>query len=186
MLAFGPSDNLSAPQQFNKSDAEKQVISSILESDATINSFISKKYNEISGEKSHPETRVSNGGFMQWAYFHYGRLSFGTPAFYIPEIKVEPDSLDSSKKKKEGFNTIGIAVGEKRKFYDAFPLAKPDEFIIFATIGEVKYYFINFFRNPTRAIMRPDSRMPIPFTIFCMKNMPDENSPSVFLPVSNS
>jgi hypothetical protein len=104
VLAFGPSDNLSAPQQFNKSDAEKQVISSILESDATINSFISKKYNEISGEKSHPETRVSNGGFMQWAYFHYGRLSFGTPAFYIPEIKIEPDSLDSSKKKKEGFN----------------------------------------------------------------------------------
>jgi 5-formaminoimidazole-4-carboxamide-1-(beta)-D-ribofuranosyl 5'-monophosphate synthetase len=32
--------------------------------------------------------------------------------------------------KKEGFNTIGIAVGERRKFYDAFPLAKPDEFII--------------------------------------------------------
>jgi len=104
VLTFGPSDNLSAPQQFNKSDAEQQVISSILESDATINSFISKKYNEISGEKSHPETRISNGGFLQWAYFHYGRLSFGTPAFYIPEIKVEPDSLESSKKKKEGFN----------------------------------------------------------------------------------
>jgi len=32
--------------------------------------------------------------------------------------------------KKEGFNTLGIAVGEKRKFYDAFPLGKPDEFLI--------------------------------------------------------
>ncbi len=39
--------------------------------------------------------------------------------------------------KKEGFNTIGIAVGEKRKFYDAFPLAKPDEFIIVDNYKEI-------------------------------------------------
>jgi len=33
--------------------------------------------------------------------------------------------------KEEGFNTLGIAVGEtRRKFYDAFPLAKPDEFLM--------------------------------------------------------
>jgi 5-formaminoimidazole-4-carboxamide-1-(beta)-D-ribofuranosyl 5'-monophosphate synthetase len=32
--------------------------------------------------------------------------------------------------KKEGFKTLGISVGEKRKFYDAFPLGKPDEFLI--------------------------------------------------------
>ena len=33
--------------------------------------------------------------------------------------------------KQEGFNTIGIAVGEeRRKFYDAFPHAKPDEFLM--------------------------------------------------------
>lgn len=105
VFTFGPSDNLSAPLQYNKAEAEKQIISGILESDATVNSFISKKYNEISGEKSHAETQASNGGFMQWAYFHYGRLSYSTPAFYIPEIKVEPDSLDTSKKKKEEFNT---------------------------------------------------------------------------------
>jgi 5-formaminoimidazole-4-carboxamide-1-(beta)-D-ribofuranosyl 5'-monophosphate synthetase len=32
--------------------------------------------------------------------------------------------------KKEGFKTLGIAIGEKKKFYDAFPLGKPDEFLI--------------------------------------------------------
>jgi 5-formaminoimidazole-4-carboxamide-1-(beta)-D-ribofuranosyl 5'-monophosphate synthetase len=32
--------------------------------------------------------------------------------------------------KKEGFKTLGISVGEKKKFYDAFPLGKPDEFFI--------------------------------------------------------
>jgi 5-formaminoimidazole-4-carboxamide-1-(beta)-D-ribofuranosyl 5'-monophosphate synthetase len=32
--------------------------------------------------------------------------------------------------RKEGFKTIGISVGEKRKIYDAFPLGKPDDFLI--------------------------------------------------------
>ncbi len=30
--------------------------------------------------------------------------------------------------RKEGFKTLGIAVGQKTKFYDAFPRGKPDEF----------------------------------------------------------
>ncbi len=29
--------------------------------------------------------------------------------------------------RQEGFRTLGISVGQKTKFYDAFPLAKPDE-----------------------------------------------------------
>jgi len=32
--------------------------------------------------------------------------------------------------RKEGFKTLGICVGEKKKFYDAFPLGRPDEFFI--------------------------------------------------------
>jgi len=32
--------------------------------------------------------------------------------------------------KKEGFKTIGIAIGKPPRFYDAFPLAKPDEFFV--------------------------------------------------------
>jgi len=33
--------------------------------------------------------------------------------------------------RKEGFKTLGIAVGkERKKFYDAFPLGRPDEFLV--------------------------------------------------------
>jgi 5-formaminoimidazole-4-carboxamide-1-(beta)-D-ribofuranosyl 5'-monophosphate synthetase len=32
--------------------------------------------------------------------------------------------------RKEGFKTIGISVGEKKDIYNAFPLGKPDEFLI--------------------------------------------------------
>ena len=38
--------------------------------------------------------------------------------------------------KKEGFKTLGIHVNQKVKFYDAFPLAKPDEFIHFDSYDE--------------------------------------------------
>jgi 5-formaminoimidazole-4-carboxamide-1-(beta)-D-ribofuranosyl 5'-monophosphate synthetase len=39
--------------------------------------------------------------------------------------------------KKEGFKTLGIAIGEKRKFYNAFPLGKPDDFIIVDDYQEI-------------------------------------------------
>src|SRR2546426_11959725 len=32
--------------------------------------------------------------------------------------------------RQEGFRTLGIAVGKQPKFYDAFPKAKPDAFLV--------------------------------------------------------
>ncbi|MEF8879514.1 MAG: formate--phosphoribosylaminoimidazolecarboxamide ligase [Candidatus Thermoplasmatota archaeon] len=43
--------------------------------------------------------------------------------------------------KKEGFKTLGIAVGEQRKkFYDAFPQGKPDEFLMVDDYKEIMDY----------------------------------------------
>jgi len=37
----------------------------------------------------------------------------------------------------EGFRTLGIAIKQRPKFYDAFPLAKPDEFLIVDSYDEI-------------------------------------------------
>jgi 5-formaminoimidazole-4-carboxamide-1-(beta)-D-ribofuranosyl 5'-monophosphate synthetase len=37
----------------------------------------------------------------------------------------------------EGFRTLGIAIGKRPRFYDAFPLAKPDEFLLVASYKEI-------------------------------------------------
>ncbi len=37
----------------------------------------------------------------------------------------------------EGFKTLGIAVGDRVRFYDAFPKAKPDEFIVVDSYKEI-------------------------------------------------
>jgi len=39
--------------------------------------------------------------------------------------------------RKEGFKTLGIAIGEKKKFYDAFPLGRPDEFFIVKSYKDI-------------------------------------------------
>jgi len=37
----------------------------------------------------------------------------------------------------EGFRTLGIAIGKQPRFYDAFPLAKPDEFFIVKSYADI-------------------------------------------------
>jgi len=37
----------------------------------------------------------------------------------------------------EGFRTVGIAVGKQPRFYDAFPLAKPDDFLLVDSYEEI-------------------------------------------------
>ena len=39
--------------------------------------------------------------------------------------------------KKEGLRTLGIAVGRPPKLYDAFPMAKPDEFLVLDTYDQI-------------------------------------------------
>lgn len=39
--------------------------------------------------------------------------------------------------RKEGFHTIGICIGTPPKFYDAFPLGKPDEFLPVKTYKDI-------------------------------------------------
>jgi 5-formaminoimidazole-4-carboxamide-1-(beta)-D-ribofuranosyl 5'-monophosphate synthetase len=42
--------------------------------------------------------------------------------------------------KKEGFKTLGISVGEIERFYDAFPLGKPDDFFVVKSYKEILKY----------------------------------------------
>jgi hypothetical protein len=62
-------------------------ITSILKTDEIINKVVSDKYHEITVVNGAPVTETTSGNFMEWAYFHYGRYSFGTPAWWFPVEK---------------------------------------------------------------------------------------------------
>jgi len=66
---------------------ERDRISSILKTDELINKFVSDKYHEITGARGAPVAVSEPGNFMEWAYFHYVRYSFGTPGWLYPVEK---------------------------------------------------------------------------------------------------
>lgn len=96
VVTFGPTNNLSSPVAFNPAGLSKRIITSWFEADAKSNALVSERYNKITKTKEALKTQAEPGDFSQWAYFHYGRLSFSTPGWWVP--KVAPDSAKKEKK----------------------------------------------------------------------------------------
>jgi hypothetical protein len=96
-VTFSPANNLSAPLKYNAADARKRIITSMLEKDVAINSMVSGIYNKTVSQKAFNQTNQgTDGDFFQWAYFHFGRLSFSTPGWWVPEVKGEDGKSNSN------------------------------------------------------------------------------------------
>ena len=104
VFTFGPQDNLGQPMKASERPAaqnsspdesqdqgmtrrERGPITSILKSDELINKLVSDKYHEITGARGAPVAAYEPGNFTEWAYFHYGRYSFGTPGWWYTAEK---------------------------------------------------------------------------------------------------
>ncbi|HTM98061.1 MAG TPA: M14 family metallopeptidase [Pedobacter sp.] len=96
VVTFGPTNNLSTPVAFNPNGIAKRVITSWYDADVKANALVSDRYNKITKTKDAPKAPGESGDFSQWGYFHYGRLSFSTPGWWVP--KVTPDSARKEKK----------------------------------------------------------------------------------------
>lgn len=89
-VTFSPANNLSEPLKYNAQEAKKRVVGSMLEKDVTINKMVSELYNKTITQKTFlQDNQGTDGDFFQWAYFHFGRLSFSTPGWWVPEIKAK-------------------------------------------------------------------------------------------------
>jgi hypothetical protein len=87
VFVFGPQDNLGQPFKSNGQPNGDRRITSIMKSDEIINKLVSDKYHEITGMKGAPSSKLTEGNFLEWAYYHYGRYSFGTPGWWFPVEK---------------------------------------------------------------------------------------------------
>ena len=96
VVTFGPVNNLSTPVTFNPAAISKRIITGWFDADVKTNALVSERYNKITKTKDAPKTQAESGDFSQWAYFHYGRLSFSTPGWWVP--KVAPDTTRKEKK----------------------------------------------------------------------------------------
>lgn len=131
LVTFAPENNLSTPLKYDKSGAEKRLITSMLEKDVELNKMVSDLYNETVSQKAYNQDNQGKGGdFFQWAYFHFGRLSFSTPGWWVPEVKEEKNDSIQSEKSKITPETNFLAWAEKEGLDDVFvdwtEVAHPD------------------------------------------------------------
>lgn len=96
VFVLGPTNNLSEPLKFDRSNVSKRIITGLLEKDAAVNSQVSKLYNATTQLKDAPKTQPTGGDVLQWAYFHYGRYSYSTPGWWIPKQPLPKDSTYTS------------------------------------------------------------------------------------------
>jgi hypothetical protein len=120
-VTFGPANNLSSPLKYNAGDAKKRVVTSMLENDVKINAMISDIYKESTKQEAyHQDNQGTPGDFFQWAYFHFGRLSFSTPGWWLPEMKHDDKTI---KNREANF----LAWAEEKGIEDVFvPWTKVD------------------------------------------------------------
>lgn len=116
VFTFGPGNNLSSPWRFNRAGTSKRVVTSILSDDADLNKFISDTYNKSVGMKNAPASGEQGGDFLQWAYFHFGRLSLGTPGWWVPTVK-EDSTMKANKDKNSEVNFLRWAAQENLDNY---------------------------------------------------------------------
>lgn len=108
-MAFGPQDNLGQPMKAAERPSSpsqgqgqgggrgqgmfpemgERRITAITRSDESVNKLLSEKYHQVTGVKGNPPVKSTPGNFMEWAYFHYGRYSFSTPAWWIQQEKIK-------------------------------------------------------------------------------------------------
>ncbi|MBD3617766.1 MAG: peptidase [Gracilimonas sp.] len=102
VVSFGPANNLSSPVKFNRGAISQRVIKGWYEEDVAVNSLVSEAYNDITKLKDAPAVSGQPGDLFQWAYFHYGRYSFSTPGWAVPDVMDEdekPVKFDSNEAK---------------------------------------------------------------------------------------
>lgn len=120
-VTFGPANNLSSPLKYNSADAKKRVVTSMQEKDVEINKMISDVYNETVKAKAYQQDdQGTDGDFFQWAYFHFGRLSFSTPGWWVPEVKEEKNDSTQTKEVKVTPETNFLTWAQKEGLNDIF------------------------------------------------------------------
>lgn len=86
VLTFSPNNNLSDPWSYNRSSASERVITGILQGDESVYQTVSDRYREIVPQDNASGYSLQQGGFPEWAYFHYARYSFTTDGWWVPEV----------------------------------------------------------------------------------------------------
>jgi len=97
VVNFGHGDNLSTANKFSKPAASKRVVTSWLEKDVKVNEMVAGIYGKHVKTKGWKANSGASGDFFQWAYYHYGRMSFSTTGWWPNKFELPTDSVEAAK-----------------------------------------------------------------------------------------
>lgn len=130
-----PDDNLLHPW---KPDADKdraKIRTTLHADDAKYQDVLAQKYQTLRDAKGTPASPSGAGSFSKWAYFHYGRWSLGTRAWWIPPVEAKPAEGEQPKDEKKSEDKRGaddlnalryFAANNLDGFVDWQPIEHPD------------------------------------------------------------
>ena len=126
VLAFTLEDNLMRPWKPHAAGESAKIKTRVLASDAGYFDYVAEEYRKIRGLERAPESPEGRGSFSQWAYFHFGRWSFGCRGWWVPGT----EDVEGGKSASHGPSPptplpASEAKGEEAKKVEAKGLSKP-------------------------------------------------------------
>lgn len=132
VFSFSPQDNLFETWETARSSEfsgtgrrNRNPVEKVDPEDGPYYTFISKQFKKMSGLKDPVKGEDGNGTFTEWAYYHFGRWSLSTPAWWPPLMKTNSDSSsmdlnrqypDKTRRKKESAEPV--AKTEDQRLWD--------------------------------------------------------------------
>ena len=85
VFSFAPEENLMHPWKAGSSTTRSRIRTSVTSADAPYLVFLAERYKKLRESKDAPPAAAGAGSFAKWAYFHYGRWSLATRAWWPPK-----------------------------------------------------------------------------------------------------
>jgi hypothetical protein len=94
VLCFSPEDNLHNTWKGSAQTDSGRIKTKILTEDQGPMERLAESFRQAHGGKNAPESPTGAGSFSEWSYFHYGRWTFASRAWWVPTVEsttaVEP------------------------------------------------------------------------------------------------
>ena len=116
VLTITSEDNLFHPWKHDAAKDKGKNRGTVTAADAAILESVADGFRKSHGGKDCPSSPAGRGSFSEWAYFHFGRISFASRGWWIPKVAGE---------KKDGAGEP--AEGDKEKDGKDKPKEKPAE-----------------------------------------------------------
>jgi hypothetical protein len=103
VFCFSPQDNLMHPWKPASGGGNQRIKTSVLGPDAPVFGHTAETYQKTHGGKDAPASAGAEGDLVHWAYYHFGRWSFGARAWWVPKpAAAQSKPAEETPPKKKG------------------------------------------------------------------------------------